>query len=54
MIIPLGLDQYFCSSGDRVPDHVGGPRKRKSVSCIDTAISGNAGKRIKVLSVKKL
>jgi hypothetical protein len=38
------------SIGDRVSDNVGGPRKRKSVSRIETAISSNAGIRIKIVA----
>jgi hypothetical protein len=43
MINPHCLVECSLIFGDRVPDHVGGPQNRKSVSRIDTAISGNAG-----------
>src|SRR5215469_1900457 len=49
MISPHNLDECFSSVSDRVPDHVGRPRDRKSASRIDTAISGNAGLQIKIV-----
>jgi hypothetical protein len=44
----------FSSVGDRVPDHVGGQRDRKSVSRIDGAISGNGGLRIKIVVLQRI
>jgi hypothetical protein len=37
------------SVGDRVPHHLGGLRDRKSVSRINTSVSGGVGLRIKIV-----
>jgi hypothetical protein len=39
----------FSSVGDRVPDHLRGPRGRKSVSRINTSTSADASLRIKIV-----
>jgi hypothetical protein len=44
----------FSSVGDRVPDHVGGQRDRKSVSRIDGDISGDRGLRIKIVVLQRI
>jgi hypothetical protein len=49
MISPHNLDECFSSVSDRVPDHVGRPRDRKSASRIDTAASGDGGLRIEIV-----
>jgi hypothetical protein len=37
-----------------VPDHVGGPQNRKSVTRIDTVISGNVGLQIKIVVLQRI
>jgi hypothetical protein len=54
MINPLAWTSVLSSVDDRVPDHVGRQRDRKSVSRIDGAISGDGGLRIKIVVLQRI